>query len=341
MESERVITGKATEEEIRLFAQLRPRRLAEIIGQRSIVENLTISVEAALERGEPLDHVLFHGPPGLGKTTLAHVIAVEMGRKIVATSGPALERPGDLMGILTNLEKGDVLFIDEIHRLPTVVEEFLYPAMEDFKIDFVLDKGPYARTVKFRLKPFTMVGATTRAGMLTGPLRNRFGIFHHVDFYAEEDLAQIVARSAGILGVAADEEGAREIARRSRGTPRVANRLLKRVRDYAQVKAGGAISRAVVDEALEMLGIDERGLDRLDREFLSAIIDQYSGGPVGIRAICATLHEDADTLVDMVEPFLLKIAFIARTPRGRVATEPAYAHLGRRQLQQGQERLPV
>jgi len=341
VEKDRVITGKVTDEEIRLFAQLRPRHLSEVIGQRSIVENLAISVEAALEREEPLDHVLFHGPPGLGKTTLAHVIAVEMGRKIVATSGPALERPGDLMGILTNLEKGDVLFIDEIHRLPTVVEEFLYPAMEDFKIDFVLDKGPYARTVKFSLKPFTLVGATTRAGMLTGALRNRFGIFHHVDFYPDDDLTEIVERSARILEIAADHEGAKEIARRARGTPRIANRLLKRVRDYAQVKAGGCISRPVVDEALEMLGIDARGLDRLDRDFLGAIIDQYRGGPVGIQAICASLHEDADTLVDMVEPFLLKIAFIARTPRGRVATEPAYIHLGKPHSTEGQERLSI
>ncbi len=306
----------------------RPRTLAEYdVGQRRLIDGLRISIEAAKGRGEALEHILFDGPPGLGKTTLAYIVAHEMGVKLHQTSGPALERAADLVGILTNLEQGQVLFIDEVHRLPSVVEEFLYPAMESFRVDFVLDRGAYARTVTVPLKPFTLIGATTRVGLLTAPLRERFGIFHHLDFYTVEQLEKIVIRSARALGVAIDEGGEREIAGRSRGTARIAKRLLRRVRDYAAVKGDGSITRASASEALRALGVDDIGLDEQDRKYLLAIIEVYRGGPVGVNAIAATLNVEQDTLEDVVEPFLLKIGLIRRTPRGREATEKAYEHL--------------
>ncbi len=287
-------------EDEQFIRSLRPRLLRECIGQARVVSGLRISIQAARERGDALDHVLLHGPPGLGKTTFANVIAAEMGTSIVTTSGPALERGGDLMGILTNLERGDVLFIDEIHRLPRAVEEFLYPAMEDFCVNFVIEKGVHARTLRYTLKPFTLVGATTRAGLLSSPLRERFGITHHLDFYPVEDLALVVRRSASILGVAITDEGAAEIARRARGTPRIANRLLRRVRDFAQVRADGTITLEVAREALEFEGVDPLGLDAQDRELLRTIIQVYGGGPVGIDALAATLNEEVDSLVEMV-----------------------------------------
>jgi Holliday junction DNA helicase RuvB len=306
---------------------LRPPTLEEWVGQKKVVEKLTIALQAAKQRGEPLEHVLFYGPPGLGKTTLAYIIANAMSSKITTTSGPALERTGDLMGILTNLGEGDILFIDEIHRLPINIEEFLYPAMEDFKVDFVVDKGMFAKTINVPLKKFTLAGATTRAGSLSAPLRNRFGLFFHLEFYDVDDLRQIVRRSARILGTQLDEAGATEISRRARGTPRIANRLLRRVRDFAEVKASGAITPAIAREALKLEGVDELGLDDLDRNFLSTIIRLYHGGPVGVEALSATLNEEVDTLVDMVEPFLLQQGFISRTKSGRKANEPAYQHL--------------
>jgi Holliday junction DNA helicase RuvB len=306
---------------------LRPPTLEEYVGQKKVVDKLSIALQAAKQRGEPLEHILFYGPPGLGKTTLAYIIANAMSTKITTTSGPALERTGDLMGILTNLGAGDILFIDEIHRLPINIEEFLYPAMEDFKVDFVVDKGMFAKTINVPLKKFTLAGATTRAGSLSAPLRNRFGLFFHLDFYDVDDLRQIVRRSARILGTQLDEAGATEIARRARGTPRIANRLLRRVRDYAEVKASGAITAAIAREALKLEGVDELGLDDLDRNFLSTIIRLYHGGPVGVEALSATLNEEVDTLVDMVEPFLLQQGFISRTKSGRKANEPAYKHL--------------
>ncbi len=315
-------------DEERYIRSLRPRRLSECIGQGRVVSGLRISLQAAQERGEALDHILLHGPPGLGKTTFANVIAAEMGTHIITTSGPALERGGDLMGILTNLSAGDVLFIDEIHRLPRAVEELLYPAMEDFCVNFVIDKGVHARTLRYALKPFTLVGATTRAGLLSSPLRERFGITHHLDFYPVEDLALVVLRSASILGVTVTDDGAAEIARRSRGTPRIANRLLRRVRDFAQVRAGGEITPGVAREALEFEGVDPLGLDAQDRELLRTIIQVYGGGPVGIDALAATLNEEVDSLVELVEPFLLKIGFLARTQSGRRVTPQAYEHLG-------------
>ncbi|MGD9022551.1 MAG: Holliday junction branch migration DNA helicase RuvB [Deltaproteobacteria bacterium] len=310
------------------FISLRPRRLKEYVGQAKVVETLKIAIEAALKRKEPLDHILFHAPPGLGKTTLAHIIAEEMGVNITVTSGPALEKGGDLLGILTHLEGGDVLFIDEIHRLPRVVEEFLYPAMEDFAVDFIFDKGIHARSHRYRLEQFVLVGATTRAGSLSPPLRERFGIFRILDFYAEDDLARIAKRSAALLNVTMDDDGAFEIAQRSRGTPRIVNRLLKRVRDFAQVRGDGVIHKATVQEALALEGVDERGLTALDRKFLRTIIDFYKGGPVGIEAIAATLQEESDTLVDVVEPYLLKIGFLTRTSSGRKVSEEAYRHFG-------------
>ena len=306
---------------------LRPKHLSEYIGQEKIVETLKIAIEAALNRKESLDHILFNGPPGLGKTTLAHIIANEMGTKIITSSGPALEKGGDLMGILTHLETGDILFIDEIHRIPKIVEEFLYPAMEDFAVDFIFDKGVHARTHRYRLEPFTLIGATTRSGLLSSPLRERFGITRDLDFYKEADLVHIVKRSASILNVAIEQDGAFEIARRARGTPRVANRLLKRVRDYAQVRAGGKITRDVATEALELEGIDESGLGETDRKLLSAVILNYKGGPAGIEALAATLQIETDVLLDVVEPYLLKTGFIIRTSHGRKATEKAYSHL--------------
>ncbi len=318
----------ALPDESQVERQLRPQRLEEYVGQRAAVESLRVSVEAARQRGEPLDHVLLSGPPGLGKTTLATIMANEMGAAIVTTAGPSLERGADLMGILTNLAERDVLFIDEIHRLPRVVEELLYPAMEDFSINFVMDKGLNARTMRIPLRPFTMVGATTRPGMLSSPLRERFGIFHHLDFYSEADLAAIIRRSASILGVDVAPGGAEAIARRARGTPRIANRLLRRVRDYAQVKGDGVVGPELSGRALDQEGVDEVGLDRLDRRFLTAIIENYHGGPVGLEAIAATINDESETLAEVVEPFLLKIGFVVRSPTGRRATAAAYAHLG-------------
>jgi Holliday junction DNA helicase RuvB len=307
---------------------LRPKRLSDYIGQDKIVETLKIAIEAALQRKEPIDHILFNGPPGLGKTTLAHIIANEMGTKIITSSGPALEKGGDLMGILTHMERGDVFFIDEIHRLPKTVEEFLYPAMEDFAVDFIFDKGVHARTHRYRLEPFTLIGATTRSGLLSSPLRERFGITRDLDFYIEKDLIKIVNRSSAILGIAIEQDGTYEIARRARGTPRVANRLLKRVRDYAQVRAQGKITRDVAMDALALEGIDEHGLGETDRKLLKTIILNYKGGPVGIEALASTLQIETDVLLDVVEPFLLKSDFIIRTSHGRKASERAYQHLG-------------
>lgn len=310
------------------LVSLRPRILADYVGQRETVETLSIAIEAARKRGESLDHVLFHGPPGLGKTTLAHIIAEEMGVGFTVTSGPALEKGGDLIGILTHLENGDVLFVDEIHRVPKTVEEFLYPAMEDFCVDFIFDKGVHARSHRFRLNRFTLVGATTRVGLLSAPLRDRFGIFRSLDFYDEEDLMRITRRSAALLEVAIDADACRELAQRSRGTPRIVNRLLKRVRDYSQVRADGSVDRDIVRAALALEGVDERGLTPLDRRYLSTIIRFYDGGPVGIEAIAATLQEESDTLVDVVEPYLLNIGLLTRTSAGRRATPSGFRHMG-------------
>ena len=307
---------------------LRPENFSEYVGQEKVVETLKIAIQAAKQRNEPIDHVLFHGPPGLGKTTLAHIIANEMGSNLTITSGPALEKGGDLIGILTHLEDGDILFIDEIHRTPKAVEEFLYPAMEDFAVDFVFDKGVHARSHRYRLKRFTLVSATTRVGLLSAPLRDRFGIFRSLDFYGTDDLIKITKRSAALLTTEIDHTGAAELSTRSRGTPRIVNRLLKRVRDYAQVRANGIISKKIVNAALALEGVDEKGLTGLDRRFLKTIIEFYSGGPVGIDAIAATLQEETDTLVDVVEPYLLKTGLIIRTSSGRKASETAYGHLG-------------
>jgi Holliday junction DNA helicase RuvB len=306
---------------------LRPRLLSEYVAQDRVVETLKIAIEAARGRGEPLDHILFNGPPGLGKTTLAHIVAREMGSRIITSSGPALEKGGDLIGLLTHLEKGDVFFIDEIHRLPKVVEEFLYPAMEDFAVDFIFDKGVHARTHRYRLEQFTLIGATTRSGMLSSPLRERFGIVRDLDFYSAGELLRIVKRSGQILDLALEEGGAWEIARRARGTPRIANRLLKRVRDYAQVRADGVITKTVAVDALNLEGVDEDGLGEVDRKLLSTIIINYKGGPVGIEAIAATLQLESDVLIEVVEPYLLKMGFVIRTSQGRKASEKAFDHL--------------
>ena len=308
---------------------LRPEQFCNYIGQADAVEILKIAIEAAKQRKEPLDHILFHGPPGLGKTTLAHIVANEMGGDITTTSGPALEKGGDLIGILTHLEESDLLFIDEIHRMPKIVEEFLYPAMEDFAIDFVFDKGVHARSHRYRLKRFTLIGATTRVGLLSAPLRDRFGILRSFDFYNINELVKIITRSAVLLNVIIDDKGAFELAKRSRGTPRIVNRLLKRARDYAQVKTSdGKVTKDSVDAALSLEGVDKEGLTNLDRRYLKTVIQFYNGGPVGIEAISATLQEETDTLVDVVEPYLLKIGMIIRTSSGRKASETAYKHFG-------------
>ncbi|HAO22530.1 MAG TPA: Holliday junction branch migration DNA helicase RuvB [Desulfobacteraceae bacterium] len=316
-----------SEDEKPEILSLRPDKLSDYVGQPEVVETLKIAIEAAKGRSEPLDHILFHGPPGLGKTTLAHIIANEMGGKLTVTSGPALEKGGDLIGILTHLDERDVLFVDEIHRTPKAVEEFLYPAMEDFAVDFVFDKGIHARSHRYRLNRFCLVGATTRVGLLSAPLRDRFGIFRSLDFYEEKDLITIARRSADLLKITMDEPGAAELARRSRGTPRIVNRLLKRVRDYAEVRGDGKISKATVDAALLLEGVDKQGLTNLDRRYLKTIIDFYNGGPVGIEAIAATLQEESDTLADVIEPYLLKIGFIIRTSSGRKTSDAAYQHI--------------
>jgi Holliday junction DNA helicase RuvB len=324
---ERLVAPTASsDDEERLQTALRPRRLAEFIGQDRQRRRLAIALEAARQRREPLDHLLLSGPPGLGKTTLAHIVASEMNGKLVSTSGPALERAADLMGMLTRLDQGDVFFIDEIHRMPRVVEEYIYPAMEDFTVDFVLDKGPYAEAVRIPVKPFTLVGATTRKGLLSSPLRERFGLNFELDFYAVADLTLIVRRSSGLLGLHLIIEGAEEIARRARGTPRIANRLLRRVRDFAQVNQAAEVGLELVHEALELEGVDVQGLDDLDRRYLATLIGQ--GRPAGVSALAAAMQQEEDTLEDVVEPFLLYEKFILRTPVGRQATPKAYAHLG-------------
>jgi len=315
-------------EEEALHRSLRPESLDDYVGQAHVVEPIRIAIQAARQRGEPVDHVLLYGPPGLGKTTLAHIIRREMGTDLTLTSGPALKRAGDLMGYLTGLKRGDVLFIDEIHRLDPAVEERLYSAMEDFRVDLVVDRGANARTFQYPLKQFTLIGATTMAGLLSAPLRDRFGLVYHLEFYSVEELHRIVRRSASLLGVPLQDDGAAEIARRARGTPRIVNRLLRRVRDYAQVMADGVVTRELADQALRLEGIDEIGLDALDRRLLGVILHTYQGGPVGIEALAATLNEQASTLVETVEPYLLKIGFLARTPTGRRATHLAYGHLG-------------
>ncbi|UCE82499.1 MAG: Holliday junction branch migration DNA helicase RuvB [Deltaproteobacteria bacterium] len=335
---ERLFEGEEQAEEIGFEASLRPLSLGDFVGQERIKDNLRVFIEAARARHEALDHVLVHGFPGLGKTTIAYIVSQELNVNIRTTSGPVLERAGDLAAILTNLESRDVLFIDEIHRLNHVVEEVLYPAMEDFQLDLVIGQGPSARTVKLDVPQFTLVGATTRAGLLTPPLRDRFGVVLRLDFYNSEELALIVARAARILGIPIDESGAMEIARRSRGTPRVANRLLRRVRDYAQVRADGVINRPVTDAALKMLGVDEKGLDKMDRKILSTLIEKFDGGPVGIDTLSTVVGEERDTLEDVYEPYLVQEGYLNRTSRGRMATRLAYEHLNLSPGKQGEQK---
>ncbi len=327
--AKRIITTDSTEEDIRLEPGLRPRLLSEYIGQEKAKSTLKIFIEAAKQREDSLDHVLFYGPPGLGKTTLACIVANEMDVNIKITSGPAIEKPGEMAAILNNLQEGDILFVDEIHRLNRQVEEVLYPAMEDFAIDIMIGKGAAARSVRLDLPHFTLIGATTRAGMLSAPLRDRFGVVNHLEYYSEKELQTIVLRSAAVLGVPIDNRGALEIARRSRGTPRVANRMLKRVRDYAQVRYDGKISSAVASEALDLLEVDRYGLDRIDRKILELMIDKFGGGPVGLDTLAAAIGEDSGTIEDVYEPYLIKNGFLNRTPKGRVVTDFAYRHLGR------------
>lgn len=328
MVEERIVSGMRQDIDGDIDVSLRPKTLDEYIGQTQVKENLRIFTEAALNRNEALDHVLLYGPPGLGKTTLANIIANEMKVGIRTTSGPAIERQGDLVALLTNLEPGDILFIDEIHRLRRPIEEVLYPAMEDGVVDIMIGKGPGARSVRLDLPPFTLVGATTRVGMLTSPLRDRFGVISRLEFYSEEDLKTIACRAASILQIAIDEAGALEIAKRARGTPRVANRLLKRVRDYAEVRADGIITNEVAKQALELFEVDELGLDRVDRDLLLTIVEKFAGGPVGVETLAAAINEEVDTIEDVYEPYLMQIGYLQRTPRGRVATARAYQHLG-------------
>ena len=326
--TDRVTAATATREDEAVEASIRPKTLDEYLGQETVREQLKIYIEAAKGRGEALDHVLVFGPPGLGKTTLAHVIANEMGVSLRQTSGPVIERAGDLAALLTNLQPHDVLFIDEIHRMSAVVEEVLYPAMEDFQIDIMIGEGPAARSIKLDLPPFTLIGATTRAGLLTGPLRDRFGIVQRLQFYSPEELTRIVRRSANILDIACDAEGAAEIARRSRGTPRIANRLLRRTRDFAQVRAGGRITREVADAAMKMLQVDAQGFDESDRQLLRMIVENFDGGPVGVESLAAALSEERGTLEDVIEPYLIQQGYIVRSARGRMASGKAYQHLG-------------
>jgi Holliday junction DNA helicase RuvB len=328
MDDDRIVTAARVDEDAQYEAGLRPKRLDDYIGQDRIRDNLEVSVAAARQRGEALDHVLLYGPPGLGKTTLAYVIGNELGVPVRATSGPVMEKPGDLAAILTNLGEHEVLFIDEIHRMPAAIEEILYPALEDYELDIMIGQGPSARSVKVPLQKFTLIGATTRAGLLTSPLRARFGIVHRLEFYTASDLEEIVRRSARILGVPIDDAAAAEVARRSRGTPRIANRLLRRVRDYAQVRASGRITADVAHAGLKLLEVDEYGFDEVDRKLLRTIIDKFGGGPVGINSIAAAISEEKDAIEDIYEPFLIQIGFVDRTPRGRVATARAYAFFG-------------